>query len=229
MPLPILPPSPIFQQQQEVIIQSLVGGIPASLGISIRNRFYRILFNQMGKSVQIETGARFLESSRISIGDNVKIHRDVHLDCRGKNSQIIIQSQAKLERGVDIRTHPNARIEIGRNVYLGPYTCVSGQNITIGDRTLISSHCSIYASNHLFADPHRPIQGQGYDRQGIMIENDCWLGTGVRVLDGVTIAQGSVIGAGAVVTKNIPAYSIAVGVPAKVIASREPKALKLSI
>ena len=53
-----------------------------------------------------------------------------------------------------------------------------------------------------------------------MIEDDCWLGHGVTVLDGVTIGKGSVIGAGAVVTKNIPPYSVALGVPAKVVKSR---------
>mgnify|MGYP001323331499 CR=1 FL=1 len=55
---------------------------------------------------------------------------------------------------------------------------------------------------------------------GIVIENDVWLGTGVRVLDGVTIGEGAVVGAGSVVTKSIPSYAIAVGVPAKVIKYR---------
>jgi acetyltransferase-like isoleucine patch superfamily enzyme len=56
-----------------------------------------------------------------------------------------------------------------------------------------------------------------------VIEDDCWLGTGVKVLDGVTIGQGSVVGAGAVVTKDIPPYSVAVGIPSKVIAQRNNK------
>ncbi|MBA2748254.1 MAG: acyltransferase, partial [Tatlockia sp.] len=59
-------------------------------------------------------------------------------------------------------------------------------------------------------------------RQGVVIEDNCWLGYGVKVLDGVTIGEGSVIGAGAVVTKDIPPYSVAVGVPAKVVRSRQP-------
>lgn len=61
--------------------------------------------------------------------------------------------------------------------------------------------------------------------KGIVIEDDCWLGTGVKILDGVTIGKGSVIGAGAVVTKNIPSYSVAVGVPAKVISKRDSNLL----
>ena len=65
------------------------------------------------------------------------------------------------------------------------------------------------------------IREQGLTTKGIEIGDDCWLGYGVKVLDGVTIGQGSIVGAGAVVTKNLPPYSIAVGVPAKVIGSRQ--------
>jgi acetyltransferase-like isoleucine patch superfamily enzyme len=78
----------------------------------------------------------------------------------------------------------------------------------------------MYANNHVFDDPNRLIRQQPLTCKGITIEDDCWIGTGVRILDGVTIGQGSVIGAGAVVNKDIPPYSVAVGVPAKVISKR---------
>lgn len=93
--------------------------------------------------------------------------------------------------------------------------------IKIGQNCLIGSHSGIYGNNHNFADPNHLIFEQGITCKGIVIEDDCWLGTGVKVLDGVTIGQGSVIGAGAVVTKNIPPYSVAVGVPAKVVSQRK--------
>jgi acetyltransferase-like isoleucine patch superfamily enzyme len=79
----------------------------------------------------------------------------------------------------------------------------------------------MYSNNHVFSDPDQTIMSQGLETKGIVIEDDCWLGTGVRVMDGVTIGKGCVIGAGAVVTKDIPPYSVAVGVPARVISQRQ--------
>ena len=73
----------------------------------------------------------------------------------------------------------------------------------------------------MFSDPEMLIHEQGMIGLGIKIEDDVWIGAGAIILDGVTIGRGSVIGAGAVVTKNIPPYSVAVGVPARVIKKRE--------
>ncbi len=87
----------------------------------------------------------------------------------------------------------------------------------------------MYANSHNFSDPNIPINQQGLTCKGILIEDDCWLGTGVRVLDGVTIGRGSIVGAGAVVTKSLPPYSIAVGVPARVIDRRDMRATSKSL
>ncbi|MBD2139793.1 acyltransferase [Anabaena sp. FACHB-1237] len=112
-------------------------------------------------------------------------------------------------------------IYIDDHTYIAPYVSIAGPgNVKIGKNCMIASHCGIYANNHVFTDVSLPIKDQGVTRQGIIIEDNCWLGHAVTVLDGVTIGQGSIIGAGAVVKKNIPPYSIAVGVPAKVIKTR---------
>ncbi|MBK1857180.1 hypothetical protein JIN80_02845 [Cerasicoccus arenae] len=76
------------------------------------------------------------------------------------------------------------------------------------------------AANHIFDDPGKPIHGQGLQQMPIIVEDDVWIGGRVNLTAGVTIGSGSVIGAGSVVTKDIPAGSIAVGIPAKVIKNR---------
>ena len=84
----------------------------------------------------------------------------------------------------------------------------------------IGAHVVIIPYNHLFEDPSVQIFKQGSSQQGVFIEDDVWIGAHVTVTDGVRIGKGSVIGAGAVVTRDIPPYSVAVGVPARVIKSR---------
>lgn len=112
-------------------------------------------------------------------------------------------------------------IRIGTNVSIGSYTEIYGHGgCVIGNDCQIAGHCYIIPANHRFVDPELPIRLQGLECKGIVIEEDCWLGHGVSVLDGVRIGRGSVIGARAVVTKDIPPYSIAVGIPARVVGQR---------
>ena len=240
----------LWLYRKESILTALVEWIPRAPGVFIRNWVYRSLFAKIGNSVRIQPGVEFVQPRYIEIGNNVTINREVHISSGdqnktqvgnnsvcleeqvnlgysvqistfGKNSQIYLRKQVILDRGVDIRSLDEGYIEIGEYVYIGPYSCLAGPGpIKIGKSCLIGSHSGIYGNNHNFANPRHKIIDQGITCKGITIEEDCWLGTGVKVLDGVTIGQGSVIGAGAVVTKDIPSYSVAVGVPAKVISQR---------
>ena len=205
---------------REVIVTALVQWVPSSIGRTMRRIMYRTIFDQIGTDVRIDTGVRFKRAYGIQLGNQVTMEPGTYLRNIGTNGQIWIGDQVYLDHGVDIKAHQNGKIEIGDRAYIGPYACLSGKSINIGKSCLIASHTGIYASNHLFADATRTIKGQGLSYKGIAIEDDCWLGSGVKVLDGVTIGQGSVVGAGAVVTKSIPPYSIAVGVPAKVVSQR---------
>lgn len=113
-------------------------------------------------------------------------------------------------------------IEIGRGVSINQYCILHGENgLKIGDGCLIAPRVSIFASNHAYNKKSKPIRSQGMlDKGGILIGDDCWIGTGAVILDGTRIGKGAVIGAGAVVTKDIPNYSVAVGNPAKVVGNR---------
>ncbi len=212
-----------WQRVKEVVVLILLGWIPRLPGSVLRRLLYRTIVARIGRALYIEAGVELLGANYIEIGDEVAILRDVRLNAVTPHSKIRLGCGVSLERGVDIIAG-NCHIEIGELTSLGPYTCIAGSgDIKIGKGCLISSHVGIYSNNHNFADPTRYICAQGITSEGIVIEDDCWLGTGVKVLDGVTIGRGSVIGAGAVVTKDIPPYSVAVGVPAKVMAHRDEK------
>ncbi|ANM14808.1 MULTISPECIES: acyltransferase [unclassified Rhizobium] len=114
---------------------------------------------------------------------------------------------------------------LGDDCSINPYACVSGK-VTCGNGVRIASHASIVGFNHGFDDPDRPIHRQGVVSLGIVIGNDVWIGANCVILDGVTIGSGAVIAAGAVVTQDIPALSIAGGVPAKVLRRRGAAARK---
>lgn len=207
---------------KEVLLTTAVGGLPtAALGVVLRKVLYRTIFKRLGTSVFIQDGVEFIAASQIEIKDNVRIFRGVRIDGRGQNSRVCLRSQVVLERGVIIGSLENSCIEIGERTFIAPYACVAGPgNVKIGKDCLIAGQTGIFANNHNFSEPGQKISAQGTTQKGIVIEDDCWLGYGATVLDGVTIGQGSVIGAGAVVTKDIPPYSVAVGVPAKVISQR---------
>ena len=84
----------------------------------------------------------------------------------------------------------------------------------------IAASSTIVPSNHIFVDKDTFIYKQGLSKKGIVLEDDVWIGSGVRVLDGTTIKKGCVIGANSVVTKSTNTYGVYVGVPAKLIKYR---------
>lgn len=136
------------------------------------------------------------------------------------SGQIHIAANVCITDGVIIAPY-GGRIDIGENVFLGPYCVLYGHGgLTIGKDTMIAAHSVIIPSNHGFADQEKKISIQPSTNIGITIGEDVWIGCGVKILDGVSIGKGCVIGAGAVVNKSLPDYSIAVGVPAKVIGKR---------
>ncbi len=217
-----------WQRLQEILVTTLLGDIPAiALGSKLRNLGYRRIFAKIGSSVYIQNGVEFIGTCCIEIGNSVYIFKGVRIDGKGHpNNRIFLGNGVAIERNVDIGCLEDTYIHIDDDTFIGPDVCIEGPgDIKIGKHCMIAAHSGIYANNHNFADPIKPIKYQGVTRKGIVIEDDCWLGHGVTVLDGVTIGKGSVIGAGAVVNKDIPPFSVAVGAPARVIKNRIGKDL----
>lgn len=155
----------------------------------------------------------------INIGKNVIIESGVIIRSQ-YGGKVFIGDWCQLSRGAQILTH-GGDIKIGTYSTINPYTVIYGQGGTnIGNFVRIAAHCTIVPSNHIIEDIHVPIFKQGLSKKGICIEDDVWIGSGVRVLDGVTISKGCVIGAGSVLTKSTEKFSVYVGVPAKKIRNR---------
>lgn len=112
-------------------------------------------------------------------------------------------------------------IGIGARVYIGPNSVLFGAGgITIGDAVQISPGVVISSHQHTFAEPGVEIRDQPISFAPVIVERDVWIGANATILPGVRVGAGSVIGAGAVVTRDVPAGSVAVGVPAKVVRGR---------
>ncbi len=137
----------------------------------------------------------------------------------------------RVELGPRVHIYRDTVIEVGYggNVIIGEFTHIQGRcnlkgfvsDLIIGSNVQIAPGCAFSPYEHNFDDTTRPIWAQGLRSRGpIVVEDDVWLGLDVKVLEGVTIGRGAVIGAGAVVTRDIPPFAIAVGVPARVIGYR---------
>ena len=103
----------------------------------------------------------------------------------------------------------------GQNIYL-----IANGGIEIGNNCAIAANCKFITRNHIFKDKNIPINAQPHTYKSIKIEDDCWFGYNVIILPGVSLGKGCVVGAGSIVTKSFPAYSIIAGVPAKTIRNR---------
>jgi acetyltransferase-like isoleucine patch superfamily enzyme len=96
----------------------------------------------------------------------------------------------------------------------------SGSRVELGNATLVAAYCYFIGGDHNPLDVEASVTEQGSRSAGIRVGEKCWFGAGVKVLDGVSIGRSSIIGAGAVVTRDVPEYAVAVGLPAKIIRDR---------
>lgn len=158
---------------------------------------YKVFASNLPKSQHMRLAQKirgfFAKRIARSFGKNVNIEKQAHFTpglSIGDNS------------GVGIKCEVNGPVSIGKNVMMGPEVV-------------------IYAQSHKYDRIDIPMCEQGFDDpKEVVIEDDVWIGRRVIIMPGVHIGQGCIIGAGAVVTKDIPPYSVAAGVPAKVVKKR---------
>lgn len=170
----------------------------------IRNAYFRL------KGYQIH------ESCRINLDVSLSLGFLKH-----QQGILSILARCQLSKGAVIHCY-GGKVVIAENVFVGEYVVIYGHgNVEIGENTLIAMHTCIVSSNHTVPPRGELIRYKKDVLLPVKIGKDVWLGAGVKVLGGVTIGDGCVIAAGAVVTKDLPSYSIAAGVPARVIRYRE--------
>jgi acetyltransferase-like isoleucine patch superfamily enzyme len=128
--------------------------------------------------------------------------------------EISIGDRCHIKHGVVIATY-GGRVVIANRVSIGEYSVLYGHGgITIQDAAVIGPHCIIAAQQHIVGGI-MPIRFTGETATGVALDEGCWIGARVTILDGVRIGAGAVIGAGSVVTRNIPPGVVALGIPCK--------------
>jgi acetyltransferase-like isoleucine patch superfamily enzyme len=204
----------------EQAVLGLLGWVPTVAGIGLRALFYRLIMPLEG-TVAIEKGVRIRFADRMRLGRWVYLDEGVYLHACPQG--ISIGERTFVMHGAvlhvyNFRDLPHAFIRIGKESLIGELNVLRGQGgITIGDRVYTSPLVQILAVNHVFDDPARPFTEQGITTEGIVIEDDVWIGAGAIITDGVRVGRGSVVAAGAVVTRDVPPHTVVGGVPARVL------------
>ena len=163
-----------------------------------------------------------LRFPHVSFEPDIRIGRHVVLRPHDDSmaGAICVGRGCEIQDGARLETWGGS-IELKQNTFVGPYVVIYGHGgVLIGNGCLISMHCKILSSNHTIPPVGIPIRSTPDVLNPTVIEDDVWLGAGATVLAGVRLHQGAIIGAGAVVTHDIPDNAIAVGVPARVIRYR---------
>jgi acetyltransferase-like isoleucine patch superfamily enzyme len=204
----------------EQTLYALFGWVPTVAGIGLRAIFYRLIMKMDGMTA-IENNVRLRFANHISLARGVYLDQGTYLHACPNGIQLgentIVMHGAVLHV-YNFRGLPHSGIRIGHDSLVGEYSVIRGQGgVSIGDRVYTSPFTQILAVNHVFHDPTRPFVEQGITAQGIVIEDDCWLGAGAIITDGVRVGKGAIVAAGAVVTHDVPPHTVVGGVPAKPI------------
>ena len=198
--------------------------IPGALGVFLRSKFYPKILGSVGNGTVFGTNIVFRHPKKIFLSDNVVIDDNVLIDAKGVN---------------------NTGIKMGDDVFVGRNSILSCKDgdIILEDRANIGFNCYIFASNSVKVGKDVLVAGftyivgggnynlekldipinQQYDfegKGGVEIEENVWIAAHVVILDGVKVGAGSVLAAGAIISKEVPKMSIVGGVPGKVIKSR---------
>ena len=204
-----------------------LGMVPGALGMLLRKLFWPRLFGTCGRKVAFAQGIVVRHPKRIHLGDHVVISERCVLDGRSQDTDraIVLGNDVILSNNVMLSCK-NGTISIGDATGLNSGTVIQSVDscpVSIGRDGIIGQMSFVVGGgSYNFDRLDIPIREQGMDNDGgVAIDEDVWLGANVTVLGGVEVGRGAVIGASALVSRSIPPYSIAKGIPARVTGSRK--------
>jgi len=195
------------------------------IGRRLRKVGYRYtlsgVLQHIGKDTDIDPSVVFESPERIRVGDGCKLGQGVRLVGTSlESTSIELAPLVRIRPYVSIYAY-GGKVSLERRVTVGEGSVICGHGgLSIGENTMISWLCSIVPANHIFDRLDIPLRLQGEERLGIKIGSNVWIGSCATILDGVTIGDNAVVGAGAVITHDIPEWGVAMGIPAKVVRDR---------
>lgn len=201
--------------------------VPGALGLALRKALYPLLLGSVGRGTVFGHGVVLRHPHKVRLGRGVVVDDLVVLDAKGaSNAGITVGDGVFLGRGT-ILSCKNGDIVLGDRVNIGFHSEIfSGSRVEVGQDGLFAAYTYLVGGGHEFERGDVAVLQQARTSRGIVVGDNVWLGAGSSVLDGVTLGRNVVVGAGAVVTSDLPDGSVAVGVPARVVRSREAIDLK---
>ncbi len=202
---------------------NLFSYLPGAAGLLLRSKLYPLLLGRCGRGVVFGCGVVLRHPHKIFMGDNVVIDDHCVLDAKG---------------------HTNQGLEIGNGVFIGRNTILSckngdivlqdganlgfnceifsgGAKVTVGKHVMMAAYSYLVGGGHEADSTERSPLEQARTATGITVGDGAWIGAGALVMDGLHLGEQSIVGAGAVVTKDVEAFAVAAGVPARFIRSRK--------
>lgn len=204
-------------------VMMLCNARTGALGYILRRIFYPVIFGKIGRNVTFGRNITIRHPHKIKIGDNCIVDENCVLDAKGEDARgIEMGNNCVLSRN-NILSCKGGHIKLGDGTNIAQNSLVHSESaVELGRNTLVASYVYfVGGGNHDFSRTDIPvIQQPSLSRGGILIDDNCWFGAGVIVLDGSKIGRDCVIAAGAIVNSDLPPFSIAVGMPAKVLRNR---------
>jgi acetyltransferase-like isoleucine patch superfamily enzyme len=209
------------------LVVGLTSWVPGAAGLVLRRLAYPLVLGAVGRSPVFGQGVALRHPWKIRIGDDVVIDDHVLLDAKGvRNEGIRLGSGVFLGRGT-ILSCKDGDIVLGDHANLGFHCEVfSGSRVVVGRYALFAAQAYLVGGGHALGRPDVPVIEQARSSRGITLGENVWLGAGAKVLDGVCIGNGVVVGANAVVAEDLPDGVVAAGVPARVLRRREESAVR---